>query len=44
MPKPVRMTIIAAVLEAKPTHHVELIKEELRWILDQHDATPGAAH
>ena len=41
MPKPVRMTIIGAVLEAKPTHHVELIKEELRWIVAQHDENPG---
>ena len=44
MPKPVRMTIIAAVLDAKPTHHVQLIKEELRWILSQHGDIPAAAH
>jgi hypothetical protein len=44
MPKPVRMTIIGAVLEAKPTHHVELIKEELRWIVAQADEIPGRGH
>ncbi|MBL6958706.1 MAG: hypothetical protein ISR52_06985 [Rhodospirillales bacterium] len=35
MPKPVRMAIISAVLKAEPTRHIELIKEELRWILTQ---------
>ena len=34
-PNPVRMSIITSVLRAKPTHHVELIKEELKWIVAQ---------
>ena len=32
-PNPVRMSIITSVLRAEPTHHVELIKEELKWIV-----------
>lgn len=41
MPKPVRHAIIGAVLKAEPTRHIEIIKEELRWIVGQ-DATAGA--
>jgi hypothetical protein len=35
MPHPVRVAIIAAVLKAEPSRHVDLIKEELRWIVAQ---------
>jgi hypothetical protein len=35
MPHPVRIAIIAAVLKAEPSRHVDLIKEELRWIVAQ---------
>ena len=35
LPKPVRVAIISAVLKAEPTHHVEIIKEELKWIVMQ---------
>ncbi len=36
MPGVVRRSIITDVLKAKPTHHTEIIKEELRWIVS-HD-------
>ncbi|MCG8512025.1 MAG: hypothetical protein MI741_22650 [Rhodospirillales bacterium] len=32
---PVRREIIAGVLQAEPTRHTEVIKEELRWIITQ---------
>jgi hypothetical protein len=32
---PVRHEIIAGVLQAEPTRHTDVIKEELRWILTQ---------
>ena len=35
LPKPVRVAIISAVLKAEPTRHVEIIKEELKWIVMQ---------
>lgn len=35
MPSPVRLAIISSVLKAEPSHHVDLIKEELRWIVGQ---------
>ncbi len=35
LPKPVRLGIIAAVLKAKRSHHTDVIKEELRWIVTQ---------
>ena len=38
MPPPVRVGIISAILGADPTHHTELIKEELRWIVSQEQA------
>ncbi len=33
MPTPVRLAIISAVLQAKPKRHLDLIKEELKWIV-----------
>lgn len=33
LPKPVRLAIISGVLQAEPTRHTEVIKEELRWIV-----------
>ncbi len=35
MPGAVKRSIISDVLRAKPTHHTEIIKEELRWIVSQ---------
>lgn len=35
MPKAVRHAILEAVLKAEPSHHIDLIKEELRWIVAQ---------
>jgi len=37
-PDPVRRSIVQAVLEAPPSHHMELLKEELRWIAAQDKA------
>ena len=39
-PKPIRMTIVTAILQAESTHHVELIKEELRWIVSRENPVP----
>ncbi len=33
MPKPVRIAIICGVLQAEPSHHIDLVKEEIRWIV-----------
>jgi hypothetical protein len=33
MPKTVRIAIISGVLQAEPSHHVDLVKEEIRWIV-----------
>jgi len=33
LPRPVRLAIISGVLQAEPTRHTEIIKEELRWIV-----------
>ena len=38
LPKPVRLEIVSAVLKAEPTRHVEIIKEELKYM-----AAAGAA-
>ena len=35
MPKPVRLGIISAVLQAEPNRHTAVIKEELRYIITQ---------
>ncbi len=37
MPKPVRIAIISGVLQADPSHHIDLVKEEIRWIVAQED-------
>jgi len=34
-PKPVRLAIISAVLKAEPGHHIQMIREELRWMVAQ---------
>jgi hypothetical protein len=33
LPLPVRAAIVSRVLDAEPSHHIELIKEELRWMV-----------
>ena len=35
MPKAVRAAILGAVLNADSSHHIDLIKEEIRWIVAQ---------
>ena len=35
LPNAVRLDIIGAILAAEPSHHIELLKEELRWIVSQ---------
>lgn len=35
MPMPVRLAIISAVLRAEPSRHLDIIKEELKWIVTQ---------
>lgn len=35
LPRPVRFGIVRAVLDAEPTHHVVMIREELRWIVNR---------
>jgi len=35
MPKPVQNAIIQALLKAESSRHVDLMKEELRWIVAQ---------
>ncbi len=41
MPQTVRFSIIRAVLKAEPSRHLDMIKEELRWIVTQEH--PAAA-
>ena len=33
MPKPIRVTILTKILRAKPAHHIDLLKEEIKWII-----------
>lgn len=33
MPEPVRHGIVSAVLDAPPSHHVDIMKDELKWII-----------
>ncbi len=40
MPKPVRVAILAAVLNAEPSHHIDMVKEEIRWIVAQERLIP----
>jgi len=35
MTRPVRVGIISALLRAEPTRHIEIMKEELRWVIQQ---------
>lgn len=42
--KPVRLSIIRAVLKAPPSRHLEIIKEELRWIVTQEKANYDAPY
>lgn len=39
MPMPVRLAIISAVLRAEPSRHLDVIKEELKWIVTQEKVT-----
>lgn len=38
---PVRRSIVSEVLQAQPTHHVEIIKDELKWMLSQEQQMSG---
>ncbi|MDX9859453.1 MAG: hypothetical protein RBS99_00930 [Rhodospirillales bacterium] len=40
LPHAVRLAIISGVLQAEPTRHTEVIKEELRWIVSQQRQSP----
>ena len=42
MPHTVRLGIIGAVLKADHSRHLDMIKEELRWIVTQERAAPAA--
>ena len=42
MPQTVRLGIIGAVLKAEPSRHLDMIKEELRWIVTQERSTAVA--
>ncbi len=41
MPKSVRIAILTAVLKAEPSHHIDMVKEEIRWIVAQERLVPG---
>lgn len=43
LPHPVRLAIVSGVLQAEPTRHTEIIKEELRWILTR-QRRPSGVH
>ena len=43
MPKPVRIAILTAVLNAEPSHHIDMVKEEIRWIVAQERLIPDQA-
>jgi len=43
MPKPVRIAILTGVLNAEPSHHIDLVKEEIRWIVAQERLLPDQA-
>lgn len=43
LPRPVRLAIISGVLQAEPTRHTEIIKEELRWIVT-HERQGAVVH
>ena len=42
LPRPVRREIVQSVLRAEPSHHMEIIKEELRWITSKAVKYSGA--
>jgi hypothetical protein len=37
LPGPVQQAILSEVLKANPSHHMEIIKEELRWIVSKQE-------
>ncbi len=43
MPKPVRVAILASVLNAESSHHIDMVKEEIRWIVAQERLVPDPA-
>lgn len=44
LPEAVRAPIISEVLQAKPTRHVEIMKEELKWMVRQQQRASGDVH
>lgn len=40
LPKPVRLAIVTSVFKAEPSHHIDLVKEEVRWIVEQEGLDP----
>ena len=43
LPKPVRLAIVTSVFKAEPSHHIDLVKEEVRWIVAQEGLDPTLA-
>ena len=41
LPAPVRVSIVSEVLKAEPGRHIEIIKEELKWLLQQEHVVSG---
>ncbi len=41
MPKPVKKAIVHDVLKAEPSHHTEIIKEEIRWMVSHERKEEG---
>jgi hypothetical protein len=40
LPRPVRRAIVSEVMKAEPSHHMEILKEELRWMTSKTGKTP----
>ena len=40
LPSPVRRAIVSEVMKAEPSHHMEILKEELRWMTSKAVKTP----
>jgi hypothetical protein len=40
LPQPVKKAIVSEVMKAEPSHHMEILKEELRWMTSKAAKTP----
>jgi hypothetical protein len=43
LPRPVKRAIVSEVMKAEPSHHMEILKEELRWMASKAEKTPEEA-